>query len=595
MKIAKSMPFSGEIRYLKKWIPIAVLIGIVSGLGALLFDAAIAFFSDLLLGKVVGYQLPTAAGEGGLLPSLTFNPFLLVAITTLGGLIVGLIVFRFAPEAEGHGTDAAIDAFHNKKGSIRKRIPIVKLVASAITIGSGGSAGREGPTAQIGAGFGSFLGKILHLNAHDRRIALAVGIGAGIGAIFKAPFGGAILAAEILYMADFEVDALLPAFIASTVGYSILGFVKGWTPIFGAVNLGTFQDPINLPFYALLGLACGLLGIGYVISFYGIKDIFKKWKIPNFLKPAIGGFAIGIIGVFFPQILGVGYGWLQLLIDGNFTLLPILILPVIIVLKIVATSLTVGSGGSGGVFGPALVIGGMLGAVVWAVLNYFIPNFQPNVAVFVIVGMMAFFGGIGKVPVAVILMASEMTGSYTLLVPSMIATAIAYVITTKYTIYKSQVPSRAESPAHRGEYSIPLLNKMLVKDAMSNYVITVNPDMLVSEAADIMKKNGIRGLPVINNAGKLVGIITANDVLQLHPDQRNKKTVSAVMTKDPVVTYPNENLSLVLEKLTGNQIGRLPVLSDSKRNQLIGIITRQDVWRMYRVEVNSRLEEDKPS
>ena len=427
---------------------------------------------------------------------------------------------------------------------------------------------------------------------HDRRIALAVGIGAGIGAIFKAPFGGAILAAEILYMGDFEVDALLPAFIASTIGYSIFGFINGWTPVFGLVNLGAFQNPLDLPFYALLGLACGLLGIAYVMSFYGVKEAFQRLKVPNYFKPAIGGFIVGVIGVFFPQILGVGYGWLQLIMNGDFTLLPLVFLPIIIVLKILATSLTIGSGGSGGVFGPALIIGGMLGAILWGILNVLIPNFQPSIAVFVIVGMMAFFGGVGKVPIAVILMASEMTGSYTLLVPSMIATSIAYVMAGKITIYRSQVPTRAESPAHRGEYSISLLEKLLVKDAMSNYVVTANPDMLVSEAAEIMKKQGIRGLPVTNRHNELVGILTVTDILEMHPDNRNKKSVSSVMTKDVIVTIPSENLANVLGKLTGNQIGRLPVVKTANKKQLIGIVTREDVWRVYRIEINSRLEEE---
>ncbi len=592
MHTGKSIPFSGELQYLRKWITIAILIGIVSGVGALVFDEAIAFFNGLLLGNIAGYYPPTPLGEGGILPSLSFNPYLLPLVTTLGGLISGIIVFGLAPEAEGHGTDSAIDAFHNKKGSIRSRIPLVKLLASAITIGSGGSAGREGPTAQMAAGFGSFLGKVLHLNYHDRRIALAVGIGAGIGAIFKAPFGGAILAAEILYMGDFEVDALFPAFIASTIGYSIFGYVKGWTPIFGSMNLGSFQDPINLPFYGILGIACGLVGIIYVTSFYGIKDAFQRLKIPKFIKPAIGGLAVGLIALCFPQILGVGYGWLQIIMNGNFTLLPLIVLPIIIGLKIVATSLTVGSGGSGGVFGPALVIGGMVGAIVWALFNSIVPNFQPSVAVFVIVGMMAFFGGVGKVPVAVILMASEMTGTYTLLVPSMIATAIAYIITGKNTIYKSQLHSRAESPAHRGEYSIPLLQKLSVKDAMTNHVITANPDMLVSEVAETMKKNGIRGLPVTNRQDELVGIITLNDILQIHPDKRSKETVGATMTKDPVVTYPDENLLYIVEQLTGNQIGRLPVVNPNNKKHIIGIVTREDIWRVYRIEINSRLDEE---
>ncbi len=591
--IGKSIIFSGEVRYLRKWIPIAVLIGIVSGVGAIVFDQAISAVSNLLLGGIAGYHPPTPFGEGTVLPSAILSPYLLPIVTALGGLLSGMLVFGLAPEAEGHGTDAAIDAFHNKKGEIRSRTPIIKLVASAITIGSGGSAGREGPTAQIGAGFGSFIAKRLKLSTRDRRIALAVGIGAGIGSIFKAPFGGAILAAEILYTADFEVDALFPAFIASTVGYSIFGFVNGWTPIFGTYNFDFFQDPLQLPFFALLGLACGLVGIIYVVSFYGMKDAFHRLKIPNFVKPAIGGLAVGLIGLFFPQVLGVGYGWLQIVMDGNFTLLPLFLLPVIIALKIVATSLTIGSGGSGGVFGPALVVGGMVGALLWGVLSWILPDAHLNIAIFVIVGMMAFFGGIGKVPVAVILMASEMTGSYTLLVPSMIAVAIAYVVTTRHTIYKSQLPSRSESPAHREEYTIPLLEQIYVQDAMSKKVTTMFPEQFVSEAAEIMKKKKVHGLPVINHFGELMGIIAIRDILEVGSDLRSNKTVGEVMSKDLVVTYPDESLSQVMEKLTGNEIGRLPVVDRNNPKHLVGIVTRQDIWRIYRVGLHAILEDTK--
>ncbi len=593
MGIGKSILFSGEIRYLRKWIPIAVLIGVVSGVGAIIFDEAISIVSTIMLGGIAGYQPPTPFGEGGIMPTAILSPYLLPIVTMLGGLLSGLIVFGLAPEAEGHGTDAAIDAFHNKKGEIRSRTPIIKLIASAITIGSGGSAGREGPTAQIGAGFGSFIGKQLKLSQRDRRIALAVGIGAGVGAIFKAPFGGAILAAEILYIADFEVDALLPGFIASTIGYSIFGFVNGWTPLFGTYNFGFLQDPLQLPFFALLGVACGLVGIIYVVSFYGIKDVFHKLKLPNYIKPAIGGLIVGLMGLFFPQVLGVGYGWLQLLMDGNFAFLPLFMLPIIIGLKIIATSLTIGSGGSGGVFGPALVVGGMVGALLWAVLDYFLPNANLNIAVFVIVGMMAFFGGVGKVPVAVILMASEMTGSYTLLVPSMIAVAIAYVVTTRRTIYQSQVPNRSDSPAHREEYTLPLLEQIYVQDAMSKKVTTIYPEQKVSEAAEVMQQKKVHGLPVVNHNEELVGIVAIHDVLEVDPDDRDKRTVGAIMTKNPVVTYPDENLSDVMEKLTGAEIGRLPVVEHTNKKHLVGIVTRQDIWRVYRVGLHAILEDQK--
>jgi chloride channel protein, CIC family len=586
---------SHEIGYLRKWVPIALLIGAVSGAGSILFYEAISLTSTILLGGVTGFFPPSSAGEGGSLGSISPRLYFIPLITTVGGLLSGILVYGFAPEAEGHGTDAAIDAFHNKKGEIRSRIPFVKLFASALTIGTGGSAGREGPTAQIGAGFGSFLSRRLHLSLHDRRIAVAVGIGSGIGSIFKAPFGGALMSAEILYMGDFEVETLLPAFIASTVGYSIFASFAGWTPIFGYMNQRAFNDPLDLPMYAVLGIVCGLVGIAYVRAFYGTRALFQHLRIPRFLKPALGGFLVGIIGMFLPQVLGMGYGWLQVVMDGNFILLPLILIPIIIIAKIVATSLSIGSGGSGGVFAPALVIGGLLGTLLWAFLDAVLPNFGLSIAAFVIVGMMSFFGGVGKVPVAVILMVSEMTGGLTLLVPSMIATTIAYVITGKNTIYKSQVQSRAESPAHQSEYSIPLMQKLFVKDAMTKKVITTTPNSLLSEVAEVLAKNGIKGTPVLDDSDRLVGMVTLTDILHIHPDQRATEMVNSVMTRELVTTIPDESIYTAFDKMTSNQIGRLPVVEQVGSTKLIGIITREDIWRVYNVEIRSRLEEVKLS
>ena len=591
----KSPRASRELSYLRKWVPIAILIGTISGVGSILFYEAINLTSTYLLGGVAGFFAPSPIGEGGSLVSVTPMFYLIPIVTTVGGLCSGILVYGLAPEAEGHGTDAAIDAFHNKKGEIRSRIPLVKLVASALTIGSGGSAGREGPTAQIGAGFGSFLGRKLRLSLHDRRIAVAIGIGSGIGSIFKAPFGGAIMSTEILYMGDFEVEALLPAFIASTVGYSIFALFAGWTPLFGYMNQTAFNDPIDLPLYAILGLVCGLVGIVYIRGFYGTRTLFERLRIPRFLKPAVGGFAVGVIGMFLPQVLGTGYGWLQIAMEGNFTLLPILLIPVIIAAKIVATSLSIGSGGSGGVFAPAMMIGGLLGIALWTGINGVLPGFSPAIAAFAIVGMMSFFGGVGKVPVAVILMVSEMTGGLTLLVPSMIATTIAYVITGRNTIYRSQVPSRAESPAHKGEYSIPLLQKLFVKDAMTNRVTTTTPSSLISDVAEMMAKNGIKGVPVLDDNGGLIGIVTVTDILKIHPDQRATVMVSAVMTKELITAFAEESLYSAFDRMTGNQIGRLPVVERGGGMKLIGIISREDVWRVYNIEISSRLEEVKLS
>ncbi|RLC56526.1 MAG: chloride channel protein, partial [Chloroflexi bacterium] len=266
--------------YLQKWVILGALIGAVAGFGAIVFFEAIEIAGDLLLGELAGVHPPLPAGEGDTLVTEIGRRWMIPVVLVIGGLLSGIIVYTFAPEAEGHGTDAAIDAFHERGGRIRRLIPPVKIIASAITIGSGGSAGREGPTAQIAAGFGSWLGDVFRLTPEDRRILVAVGIGAGVGAIFKAPLGGAILAAEILYIRDFEVSALIPGFIASVIGYSIFAAYAGWAPVFGDISDLEFNQPEELVWYAVLGVAAGLVGIAYTRGFYATRDAFKRLKIP---------------------------------------------------------------------------------------------------------------------------------------------------------------------------------------------------------------------------------------------------------------------------------------------------------------------------
>ena len=435
-------------RYLLKWIGISTLIGIVAGVGAITFYAAVHLASNLFLGSIVGY-LPPEPGSGGSARILSLwaaaRPWLLPLVTTLGGLAVGIFVFRLAPEAEGHGTDAAIAAFHQST-SIRARIPLVKMIASAMTIGTGGSAGLEGPAVQISAGFGSILATLLRLDARDRRIALATGIGAGIGAIFRAPLGGAILAAEILYQSDLEVEALIPALIASVVGYSIFSVWYGWSPIFSTPDNLTFTSPPQLCYYVVLGLLCGLLGRLYARGFYGVMHLFRRLSVPNWLKPAIGGLAVGLIGLVMPQTLGIGDGWIQVSMGSGLLALPLWVILLLPLVKILATGLSIGSGGSGGIFGPGLVIGGAAGALLWRLGYHLLPGLPALPAPFVIVGMMALLGGIAHVPLAAMLMVAEMTGNLWLLPPAMIAVGIAYLLVGRQTIYISQLQTRADAP-----------------------------------------------------------------------------------------------------------------------------------------------------
>jgi len=586
--------------YLAKWTVIGLFIGVIAGIGATIFYFMIQIATDSILGGIAGFYPPNPAGESVALAGVRPTYWLIPVSTALGGLVTGLIVYRFAPEAEGHGTDEAIAAFHRRDAKIRRRIPIVKAVASAFTIGSGGSGGREGPTAQIAAGFGSYVGDALKLAVKDRRIAVAVGIGAGIGSIFKSPFGGAMLSGEILYSGgDFETEALIPGFIASPIGYVILASFTGFTPIFGNSVSYVFSQPINLVFYALLGVVCGVVGRAWTTSFYATRKVFSALKIPKYFRPMIGLTAAGVIGVFFPEVLGLGYGFLQYLINGNLSLVgthyfaaPVLVVLLLIVLfKIVATSLTVGSGGSAGVFAPSLVIGGFVGASFWVALNSILPGAIPVPAPLVIVGMMALFGGVGRVPIAVILMVSEMTGTLSLLAPSMVAVVISYFVTgPKYTIYRNQVAKRSDSPAHRGEYNVPLLTKIFVSDAMNHEAFTLSPADSVAQANQVMLEKGFRGIPIVES-GKAVGIVTMSDVLRIPRERMSATPLSAVMTRNLLVVHPDESLLAALDKMTNLGVGRLPVVS-KESGKLLGIITRTDVIRAYNraVELLSKSE-----
>jgi CIC family chloride channel protein len=574
--------------YFRKWLVLGAIIGVVAGVGAIIFASAIRLATHLFLELGAGYYQPNPTGEGATTVSPIARLWMIPVLTTLGGLITGLIVFTLAPEAEGHGTDAAIEAFHRKGGYIRPRVPIVKTIASAITIGSGGSAGREGPTAQIAAGFGSALADLLHLDAHDRRIAMAAGVGAGIGSIFKAPLGGALLSAEVLYTHDLEAEAIFPSFIASVVGYSIYGMWAGWTPIFGTGHHYAFNRPITLIAYAVLGIIAGLVGLLYPRVLYFFRDRFKAWRIPNFVKPAIGGLAVGIIGLAFPQALGMGYGWVQFGINNDFVHISALLMLALVFVKILTTALTIGSGGSGGVFGPGMVIGGFLGAAVWAAMHRVAPELVGFPGSFVVVGMGAFFGGVAKAPLAVILMVAEMTNEYSLIVPAMLATMLALLITGNRSIYEKKVPTRLDSPAHKEDYALPLLQQIRVADAMQPVFATVTPETPIATLQSAMEQYDFISLPVVED-GHLSGIVTANDLTRDLTRQRQRRsqiqpeTAGDIMTRHVAVVTPNATLYDAWLAMTRRGFKHLPVVAAPQSDAVIGEVTLATIGRALRL------------
>ena len=403
-----------------KWFLLSAAIGIVAGLGAVAFQLASQTVLHFTLAQIAGYAPPEPAGEHSRFERQqhVFSPWLIVVVMAGGGLLSGVIVYTFAPEAEGHGTDAAIESFHQKRGFIRARIPLIKMITSAITIGTGGSGGREGPIAQIGAGFGSYLATKLKLSARDRRIMLAAGMGAGVGSIFRAPLAGALFAAEILYRdADLESDVIVPAAMSSIIGYSVFSLFlpadKQFMPLFGNRLQYSLGSPVELLPLTILAIILVAVGIVYIKVFYGTHRTFKKLPVIRHFRPMIGATMAGACAVSLYYLTGkderalavlsTGYGALQIAVE-NCSEMGITLLLAIALVKIVTTSLTIGSGGSGGVFGPSMVIGGCLGAAVGSFFHGLWPELVPRPEVYAIVGMAGFFAGCAHAPISTIIM-----------------------------------------------------------------------------------------------------------------------------------------------------------------------------------------------
>jgi H+/Cl- antiporter ClcA len=561
--------------YLRKWVVLGAIIGVISGVGAAVFFVALDLASRFFLGTLAGYVPASPLGEGARPITDAARPWVIPLVVALGGLISGLIVFRFAPEAEGHGTDAAISAFHHAARRIRGRIPLVKLVASAITIGSGGSGGREGPTAQIGAGFGSFLARVLDLDARDARIAVSTGMGAGIGAIFRAPLGGAVLAVEIPYREDVEADALVPAFVGSIVAFSVFGSIVGFSPIFGRVSGAGFTDPRQLVYYTLIGLAAGLVGRLYIGNFYWLTRWFKGWSIPRAARPAIAGLAVGGLALLLPGVLGTGYGWVQAGLDRTTLLgLPLWVVLALPFAKILATSLSIGSGGSGGVFGPGMVIGGLLGAGIWRVLEPIAPGVPVDPAPFVIVAMMALFGSVAHAPLAVMLMVAEMTDSLAMLGPAMLAIGVATLVVGDRTMYASQLRTRADSPAHRFRFALPLMAAIPAGDAVRAPRAILRTGDRIGVARARLEAAEVPGAPVIDGDGTVRGSVDLARLASADADT----TVGELAIDGPLVSA-DDALDDVLGALADAHRSWAPVIADDR---LVGIISARDVVSAYR-------------
>jgi CIC family chloride channel protein len=429
-----------------------VIIGAAAAVLAWAFTVILRASGQILLEGIAGYRPPGLAAEGEEVGVIgPYGLWLVPLVTALGGLVVGVLTVWLAPEAEGHGTDAAVRSFHRQRGRLRGRVAPLKIVTSAITIGSGGSAGREGPIALSTAALSSWYADRMGRSEEDRRLLLLVGAAAGIAAIFRSPIGAALFTVEVLYAdMEFEAGALLYATLSAIVAYALSGLVTGFGALFVVpTETLSLARPVDYGWYVVLGIAAGIVATMLPVLFYRVRDFFRKLPVPAVTKPAIGGLLTGLIALALPQVIAGGYGWMQAAIDGR---LGLGLLIALVLAKMVAMSLTIASGGSGGVFAPSLFVGTMLGAACAAVAGL-------SPAPLAVVGMAAVFAGAAHVPFAAMMMVVEMTGGYTLLVPAALAVLLSYLVQHRLSaglpyrsIYEAQVGSRSESPAHHTEH-----------------------------------------------------------------------------------------------------------------------------------------------
>ncbi|MBN2216773.1 MAG: chloride channel protein [Pirellulales bacterium] len=569
----------------------SALVGVVAGLGAAVFYVGLNWVRDFALGDLMGYHPPAAKSEPSAFPIQSpTHWWAVLLVPTIGGLMCGWLVYTFAPEAEGHGTDGMIRAFHRAKGVIRARVPFIKTIASALTIGTGGSAGREGPIAQIGAGFGSFLAGRLKLSDWERRMLVLAGAAGGVGAIFQAPLGGALFAVEVLYASTaIEFAAIIPCVVSSVIAYSVFNVIFGVDVPFAAPKDIAFHGLGELPLYIVFAVVCAVAGFAYVWTFYNVRNrVFRKLPIPRVFKPAIGGLLVGVIALWLPQVMAGGYGWIQEALDGNLARLPLHLMAILVVAKILATSFTISSGGSGGVFAPSLFIGAMLGGAFGQLCHTWFPDLvsQSQAQAFVLVGMGGFFAGVAKVPLTALIMVSEMSGSYNLLVPLMVVSMInVAILSQRWTLYEEQVSSLIDSPAHLGDFVVDVLAGIQVREVFqpSRPLTVVPEEMPLPEVLRVVAQSADAYFPVVDRNHELVGIFSLHDIRSaLIGNGGGNLILASDLASSPVSTLtPDDNLHTALRLFTQKRIAEAPVVNPENPRRVIGMIRRDEVIAAY--------------
>ncbi|MBK8205960.1 MAG: chloride channel protein [Planctomycetes bacterium] len=614
---ARSIPAQGKMPLL------SALLGVLVGAVGVSFFAFSELLRNFLFGSVGGLVEGTdegleSRGWFGTLNSLLPDPdpanprvWLLALIPALGGLLVGLW-FKATRDTTHNGTEAAIASFHNERGRFQPGNVWKKFVASCITLGTGGAAGREGPIALMGASLGSGLANRFGLTQRERRILLVAGLAAGIGGMFRAPLAGGLMAAEILYSdAEFEPDVLIPSTIASIMSYCVFCLNFGWGSLFGKVAADyQFSNPLELIPLTGLAVAITIAGFVYVATNRLVARLFKG--VPRLIRPAIGAGGAGVIAILLylisgpfsadgePQkilfaVMGDGYSaldvafsgrglwWLFLMVAGG---------------KILASALTVGSGGAGGYFAPSMVIGGCVGAGVGILFFQALPvDILPGglvptedsalaavIAVFALVGMAGFWTGTAKVPIGSVIIVSELTGSYHVLLPALWTCAIVFVLSRGFKLYKTQVATRRDSPAHVGDFAANVLKEIRVSEVLGDLTgyDTIDEGTSLQQILS-MKSSRQAYYPVVDRDGRFTGIFSLNDVRAvLDSSEVWQLLVAADIARRNVMTvHPSDTLADVANKFETTNYDELPVVGDTDESRLLGIISRRQLNNAY--------------
>jgi CIC family chloride channel protein len=562
-------------------VVLSVLVGIGGGFGAIIFRKLIAYFGHLFF------------DQGQTLLRVDAHHFLLPLIPAAGGLLVGLLIYHFAREVKGDGVPEVMEACVRRGGFIRPRVATAKVLASSICIGSGGSVGREGPIVQIGSALGSTLGQLFKLKEERTKLLVACGAAAGIAATFNAPIAGVFFALEII-LGDFRVRTFAPVVLssvtASITGRAFLGNYPAFiVPKYNLIN------GWEIPLYLLLGLGAGLIALLFILSLYRSEDLFRKIRIPEYLKPVLGGLLIGIIAIFFPHILGVGYGKSPLIFGQSFApidgalneLLGFKLLIILVLLKILATSLTLGSGGSGGIFSPSLLLGALFGGAFGSLAHRFFPTITATSGAYALVGMGAVVAAAAHAPITAILIIFELTDNYLIILPLMAACTVSTLLVRylkRDSIYTEKLTRKGISIRLGREVSI--MERIKVKDVMDLEVVTVREDMTLNELIKFIPTTPYSDFPVVNTKGELVGAISYQDIrMALAPKERKEMTVGDITSRRILTTTPDETLNDIISKFSRHSLEHLCVVDKRNKKRLLGVVNHHDIMHIYNREL----------